>query len=69
MAEGLSYLIWGPGRGYVSEKNLALDCVEMRGCAHPGASSLPPLGSGLGGWWSTSHPLSLSRETCPSWQL
>lgn len=30
MAEGLSYVIWGLGRGYVSEKNLALDCMQMR---------------------------------------
>lgn len=43
MAEGLRYMIWGLGRGYVSEKNFALDCVKMRFCAHPGPAACLPL--------------------------
>lgn len=39
MAEGLSHMIWGLGRGYVSKNNLALDCVQMRVCAHPGPAA------------------------------
>lgn len=42
VAEGLSYMIWGLGRGYVSEKNLALDYVQMRDSAHPGPAACHP---------------------------
>lgn len=59
VAEGLSYMIWGLGRGYVSEKNLALDCVQMRVCAHPGPAACLPLA-----WvWEDggAHPI-----PCPS---